>query len=82
MMSKVTLEYIKMAIWLSSPKIKVTADHLPGLHIWDHSGVLMATINIGTHRYTFLDVFLCVKLIYDVKNEFRVHQDDYLGELI
>ena len=73
MMSKMSLEYIKMAIWLSSPKIKVTADHLPGLHIWDHSGVLMATINIGTHRYTFLDVFLYVELIYDVTNAFRVH---------
>ena len=73
MMSKMSLEYIKMAIWLSSPKIKVTADHLPGLHIWDHSGVLMTTINIGTHRYTFLDLFLCVELIYDVKNDFRVH---------
>ena len=73
MMSKMTLEYIKMAIWLRSPKIKVTADHLPGLHIWDHSGVLMATINIGTHRYTFLDLFLCVELIYDVENDFRVH---------
>ena len=73
MMSKMSLEYIKMAIWLSSPKIKVTADHLPGLHIWDHSGVLMANIDIGTHRYTFRDLFLCVELIYDVKNGFRVH---------
>ena len=33
----------------------------------------VAEIDIGTHRYTFLDVFLCVKLIYDVKNDFRVH---------
>ena len=75
MMSKMSLEYIKMAIWLSSPKIKVTADHLLGLHIWDHSGVLMAIIDIGTHRYayTFLDVFLYVESIYDVKNVFRVH---------
>ena len=76
MMSKMTLEYIKMAIWLSSPKIKVTVDHLPDFHIWDHSGVLMANIDIGTHRHTFLDVFLCVEnwLNYnDVKNDFGVH---------
>ena len=33
MMSKMTFEYIKMAIWLSSPKFKVTADQLPDLHI-------------------------------------------------
>ena len=32
-----------------------------------------AEIDIATHRYTFLDVFLCVELIYDVKNDFRVH---------
>ena len=32
-----------------------------------------AEIDIATHRYTFLDVFLCVELIYDAKNEFRVH---------
>ena len=32
-----------------------------------------AEIDIATHRYTFLDVFLCVESIYDVKNEFRVH---------
>ena len=74
MMSKMTLAYIKMAIWLNSPKIKVTADHLPGLHIWDHSGVLMVKkdIQFGTHRHTFLGVFLCVKSIYDVKNDFKV----------
>ena len=68
-----TLEYIKMAIWLNSPKITVTADHLPSLHIWDHSGVLMVIIDIGTHRYTFLDVFLYVESIYDVKYVFGVH---------
>ena len=32
-----------------------------------------AKIDIGTHKNTFLDVFLCVESIYDVKNEFRVH---------
>ena len=32
-----------------------------------------AEIDIATHRYTFLDVFLYVELIYDVKNDFRVH---------
>ena len=69
------LEYIKMAIWVSWSNFKVAADHLPEFHIWDCSGVLMANIDIqfGTHRHTFLDVFLCVELIYDVKNDFRVH---------
>ena len=32
-----------------------------------------AEIDIVTHRYTFLDVFLYVESIYDVKNDFRVH---------
>ena len=32
-----------------------------------------AEIDITTHRYTFLDVFLYVESIYDVTNAFRVH---------
>ena len=66
MMPKMSLECIKMAIWVSWSNFKVAADHLPGFHIWDHSGVLMAKINIGTHRNTFLGVFLYVESIYDV----------------
>ena len=65
MMSKMTLKYIKMAIWVNWSKFKVAADHLPDFHIWDYSGVLMATIDIGTHMYTFLDVVLYVESIYD-----------------
>ena len=32
-----------------------------------------AKIDIGTHKNTFLDVFLCVELIYGVQNDIRVH---------
>ena len=32
-----------------------------------------AKIDIGTHKNTFLDVFLCVESIYGVQNDIRVH---------
>ena len=39
-----------------------------------------AEIDIATHRYTFLDVFLCVEitveLICDVRNDFRTMHID------
>ena len=73
MVFKEAFEYIKVSICPIWSKFKLKADPLHDLHILDYSGVLMATIVIGTHKNTFLDVFLCVKSIYDVKNDFRVH---------
>ena len=77
-MSKMTLEYIKMAIWVNWSNFKVATDHLPDFHIWDHSGVLMVIIDIATHRYTFLDVFLYVESIYDVTNALAKLNSPYL----
>ena len=73
MVFKMTLEYIKVSIWPIWSKFRLTADPLHDLHILDYSGVLMAIIDIGTHKNTFLDVFLCVESIYGVQNDIRVH---------
>ena len=81
-MFKEAFEYIKVSIWPIWSKFKLTADPLHDFHIWDYSRVLMAKIDIGTHRYTFLDLFLGVESIYGVQKGIWVHEGVHLADLV